>query len=98
MSVSVKRKWIYLSQRTLTSFPRGQRKAKNQKPLEMFDTTSTNFQEEKEHTFKRKTWEGRLTKSHETHPAKDVLDKLPRIVGERDWGIKWLQKLSLMNS
>lgn len=42
--------------------------------------------------------EGRLTNSPKTHPANDVLDKLPKIMGNYGWGRKWLQKQSVMKS
>lgn len=92
--MSMKRKRIRLSQRTLKSFPRGQRKAKNQKPLELFDINQHKLPGKERTHSREKLREGRLTTSHKADPAKDVLDKLPRIMGEHDWGIKWLQKQS----
>lgn len=81
----------------IKNFPRGQRKAKNQKPLELFDINQHKLPGKERTRSREKLREGRLT-SHKAYPAKDVLDKLPRIMGERDWRIKWLQKQSLRNS
>lgn len=39
------------------------------------------------HTHSReKLRDGRFTNRHKIHPVKDVLDKLPKIMGKRDWG------------